>query len=195
MAVLVLPALLASMDLSVLFMASPWISADLRPTSSQFLWIMDIYGFMMAGLLITMGSAGDRIGRRKLLLIGAAAFGIASALAAFAPSAEMLIAARALLGLGGATLAPSTLSLIRGMFLDEAQRRIAVGIWTSAFIGGVAAGPIIGGLLLEYFWWGSVFLINVPVMVLLLIVAPLLIGESRDPAPGRFDLLGAFLAL
>lgn len=194
-AVLVLPALLASMDLSVLFMASPWISADLNPTASQFLWIMDIYGFMMAGLLITMGSVGDRIGRRRLLLIGAVAFGAASLLAAFAQSAEMLIAARALLGVGGATLAPSTLSLIRGMFLDENQRRTAVGIWTGAFIGGVAVGPIVGGLLLEYFWWGSVFLINVPVMIALLIVAPIIIGESRDPDPGRFDLLGAALSL
>ncbi|WP_235912415.1 MFS transporter [Ruania zhangjianzhongii] len=195
MAVLVLPALLASMDLSVLFMASPWISADLQPSATQFLWIMDIYGFMMAGLLITMGSLGDRIGRRRLLLIGAAAFGAASALAAFATSAQLLIAARALLGLGGATLAPSTLSLIRGMFLDDSQRRIAVGIWTSAFIGGVSVGPIVGGLLLEHFWWGSVFLINVPVMVLLLLVAPVLIRESRDPTPGKFDLLSAVLSL
>ncbi|HIZ37969.1 MAG TPA: MFS transporter [Candidatus Ruania gallistercoris] len=195
MGVLVLPALLASMDLSVLFMASPWISADLRPTASQFLWIMDIYGFMMAGLLITMGSLGDRIGRRRLLLIGAVAFGAASMLAAFAASAEMLIAARALLGFGGATLAPSTLSLIRGMFDDASQRRIAVGIWTSAFIGGVSIGPIIGGLLLQHFWWGSVFLINVPVMVLLVSVAPLLIRESRDPTPGKLDPFSAVLSL
>lgn len=195
MAVLVLPALLASMDLSVLFMASPWISADLAPTPSQLLWIMDVYGFMMAGLLITMGGAGDRIGRRTLLLIGAVAFGAASLLAAFASSAEVLIAARALLGIGGATLAPSTLSLIRGMFLDEDQRRTAVGIWTGAFIGGLAIGPIIGGLLLEQFWWGAVFLINVPVMGLLVIVAPFIIRESRNPEPGRFDLLGAALSL
>lgn len=195
MVVLVLPALLASMDLSVLFMASPWISADLAPTPSQHLWIMDIYGFMMAGLLITMGSVGDRIGRRKILLIGATAFGAASLVAAFAPSAEILIAARALLGIGGATLAPSTLSLIRGMFADENQRRTAVGIWTGAFIGGLAIGPIIGGLLLEHFWWGTVFLINVPIMIMLLVVAPLVIRESRDPKPGRFDLLGAGLSL
>ncbi|MGD7707238.1 MFS transporter [Microlunatus sp. Y2014] len=195
MGVLVLPALLASMDLSVLFMASPWISADLAPTASQHLWIMDIYGFMMAGLLITMGSVGDRIGRRKLLMIGAVAFGAASLLAAFATSPGMLIAARALLGVGGATLAPSTLSLIRGMFHDENQRRTAVGIWTGAFTGGLAVGPIIGGLLLEHFHWGSVFLINVPVMVLLLIVAPLVIGEARDPHPGRFDLFSAVLSL
>lgn len=195
MVVLVLPALLASMDLSVLFMASPWISADLAPTPSQHLWVMDIYGFMMAGLLITMGSIGDRIGRRKLLMVGAVAFGAASLLAAFASSAETLIAARALLGVGGATLAPSTLSLIRGMFLDEDQRRTAVGIWTGAFIGGLAIGPIIGGLLLEHFWWGAVFLINVPVMILLLLIAPLLIPESRALTDGRFDLLGAALSL
>ena len=195
MSVLVLPALLTSMDLSVLFMASPWISADLAPTASQHLWIMDIYGFMMAGLLITMGTVGDRIGRRKLLLIGAVAFGAASLAAAFSTSAAMLIAARALLGLGGATLAPSTLSLIRGMFHDEDQRRTAVGIWTGAFTSGIAIGPIIGGLLLEHFSWGSVFLVNVPVMVLLLIVAPLVIREQRDPDPGRFDLLGSVLSL
>lgn len=194
-AVLVLPALLASMDLTVLFMASPWISADLNPTAGQHLWIMDIYGFMMAGLLITMGNVGDRIGRRRLLLIGAVVFGGASLLAAFATSAEMLIAARALLGLGGATLAPSTLSLIRGMFLDENQRRTAVGIWTGAFTGGVAVGPIVGGLILEHFWWGAVFLINVPIMIALLIFAPLIIRESRDPSPGRFDLLSAALSL
>ncbi|MFE6649250.1 MFS transporter [Nocardioides sp. NPDC057772] len=195
MTVLVLPALLASMDLSVLFIASPWISAELAPTASQHLWVMDIYGFMMAGLLITMGSVGDRIGRRRLLMVGAVAFGTASVLAASASDAETLIAARALLGLGGATLAPSTLSLIRGMFLDEDQRRTAVGIWTGAFTGGIAVGPIVGGFLLEHFHWGSVFLINVPVMVLLLIAAPIIISESRDPEPGPFDLLGALLSL
>lgn len=195
MSVLVLPALLASMDLSVLFMASPWISADLEPTASQHLWIMDIYGFMMAGLLITMGSVGDRIGRRRLLMLGAVAFGAASVVAALASSAEMLIAARALLGLGGATLAPSTLSLIRGMFLDPNQRRTAVGIWTGAFTGGIAVGPIVGGFLLEHFHWGSVFLINVPVMILLLVAAPLIINESRNSEQGPFDLLGAVLSL
>ncbi|BCJ64748.1 MFS transporter [Polymorphospora rubra] len=195
LAVLVLPALLASMDLSVLFMATPWISADLQPSGTQLLWVMDVYGFLMAGLLLTMGSLGDRIGRRKLLLIGAVAFGAASLLAAYANSTELLIAARALLGIGGATLAPSTLALIRNMFHDADQRRAAIGIWTGAFTGGVALGPIIGGLLLEHFWWGSVFLINVPVMVLLLILAPILLPEHRDPAGGRFDLLSALLSI
>ena len=195
MAVLVLPALLVSMDLSVLFMAAPWISAELAPTATQQLWVMDIYGFVMAGLLITMGSIGDRVGRRRMLLIGAIAFGAASLVAAYSTSAEMLIAARALLGVGAATLAPSTLSLIRGMFLDEAQRRTAIGIWTAAFTSGFAIGPVIGGLLLEHFHWGSVFLINVPVMVLLLATAPLIIRESRDPAAASFDLWGSLLSL
>lgn len=193
--VLTIPALLASMDLSVLFMAAPWLSAELEPSGTQLLWIMDIYGFLMAGLLITMGSLGDRIGRRRLLLAGAVAFGAASLLAAYATSPEALIAARALLGIGGATLAPSTLSLIRGMFHDANQRRAAIGVWTAAFTGGVAVGPIIGGLLLEHFWWGSVFLINLPVMVLLLIVGPLLLPESRNPDHGGIDVLSAVLSL
>ncbi|WP_433555348.1 MFS transporter [Pseudonocardia xinjiangensis] len=195
LAVLVLPALLASMDLSVLFMAAPWLSADLAPSGTQLLWIMDVYGFLIAGFLITMGSLGDRIGRRRLLLLGAGAFGGASVLAAYASTPEMLIAARALLGVGGAVLAPSTLALIRSMFPEDRDRRVAIGIWTGAFTGGVAIGPIVGGLLLEQFWWGSVFLINVPVMLLLLVVGPVLVPESRDPRPGRFDVLSALLSL
>ena len=195
LAVLALPALLASMDLSVLFMAAPWLSADLEPSGTQLLWIMDIYGFLMAGLLITMGTLGDRIGRRRLLLTGSVAFGAASVLAAYATSPEMLIAARALLGIGGATLAPSTLSLIRNMFHDPDQRRAAIGVWTMAFTGGVAVGPIIGGLLLENFWWGSVFLINLPVMALLLIVGPLLLPESKDAQAGRLDPVSVALSL
>ncbi|OZM77763.1 MFS transporter [Pseudonocardia sp. MH-G8] len=195
LAVLALPALLASMDLSVLFMAAPWLAADLAPTGPQLLWIMDAYGFLMAGLLLTMGALGDRIGRRRLLLIGAAAFGAASVLAAYAPSAEMLVLARALLGIGGATLAPSTLALLRGMFADDAQRRAAIGIWTAAFTSGFALGPIVGGLLLERFWWGALFLINVPVMVLLLVLGPLLLPESRNPQPARFDPVSALLSM
>ncbi len=195
LAVLTLPALLASMDLSVLFMAAPWLAADLAPTGAQLLWIMDAYGFLMAGLLLTMGALGDRIGRRRLLLIGAAAFGAASVIAAYAPNAELLILARALLGIGGATLAPSTLALLRGMFADPSQRRAAIGVWTGAFTGGIAVGPIVGGLLLEHFWWGSVFLINVPVMALLLVLGPVLLPEFRDPANGRFDLMSALLSI
>ncbi|MBB3053001.1 DHA2 family multidrug resistance protein-like MFS transporter [Prauserella isguenensis] len=193
--VLLLPALLTSMDISVLFVAAPAITEALEPTSGQWLWAMDIYGFVMAGLLVTMGGLGDRFGRKRLLLAGAALFGTASAIVAYAPNAELLIVGRALLAIGGATLAPSTLALIRAVFTDERPRRIAVGTWTVAFSGGAVAGPIVGGLLLEQFWWGAVFLINVPVMALLLVAGPALLPESRDPAPGPFDLAGAALSL
>jgi DHA2 family multidrug resistance protein-like MFS transporter len=193
--VIALPCLLYSMDLTVLNLAVPQLSADLRPTSSQLLWIVDIYGFMVAGWLITMGALGDRIGRRRLLLIGAAAFGVASVLAAFATSAAMLIAMRAVLGIAGATLAPSTLSLIRNMFHDPAQRTFAIGVWITSYSAGAAIGPLLGGVLLEHFWWGSVFLVGVPVMVLLLLVGPGLLPEYRDPRAGRIDLLSASQSL
>ena len=195
LAVIALPCLLYSMDLTVLELAVPKLSADLKPTSSQLLWIMDIYGFLLAGCLITMGTLGDRIGRRRLLLIGAAAFGVASVLAAFSRSAEMLIATRALLGIAGATLAPSTLSLIRNMFLDPDQRTFAIGVWATSFSAGAAIGPLAGGFLLEHFWWGSVFLLAVPVMALLLVLGPLLLPEFRDPQAGRLDLTSAALSL
>jgi DHA2 family multidrug resistance protein-like MFS transporter len=195
LAVIALPCMLYSMDLTVLNLAVPHISADLKPSSSQLLWIVDIYGFLVAGSLITMGTLGDRIGRRRLLLIGAAAFGAASVLAAFSTSAEMLIATRALLGIAGATLAPSTLSLIRNMFLDPEQRTVAIGVWVTSYSVGGAIGPLLGGVLLEYFWWGSVFLLAVPVMVLLLVLGPVLLPEFRDPEAGRLDLLSAAQSL
>jgi len=195
LAVISLPCILYSMDLTVLNLAVPHLTADLKPSSSQLLWIVDIYGFLIAGLLITMGTLGDRIGRRKLLLIGAAAFGCASVLAAFSTSAEMLIAARALLGIAGATLAPSTLSLIRNMFLDSKQRTFAIGVWVASYSAGGAIGPLIGGAMLEYFWWGSVFLINVPVMVLLLILGPILLPEFKDPNAGKLDWVSVILSL
>ncbi|MGO4740769.1 MFS transporter [Bosea sp. 2KB_26] len=195
LAVIALPCLLYSMDLTVLNLAVPQLSAVLRPSASQLLWIVDIYGFMIAGCLITMGTLGDRIGRRRLLLIGAAAFGLASILAAFAHSAGTLIAARAILGVAGATLAPSTLSLIRNMFLDPRQRTAAIGIWIASFSAGGAIGPLVGGIMLEHFWWGSVFLINVPVMVLLLVLGPMLLPEFRDPNAGRLDFVSAAMSL
>ena len=195
LAVLALPCLLYAMDLTVLNLAVPHLTADLKPSSTQLLWIIDIYGFVIAGALIPMGVYGDRIGRRKLLLIGAACFGVASILAAFAGTVAQLIAARAILGLAAAALAPSTLSLIRNMFLDDKQRTIAIGIWVSSFSAGGAIGPVLGGVLLEYFWWGSVFLLNVPIMLLLLAVGPFLLSEYRDPAAGRPDLASAFLSL
>jgi len=195
LAVIALPCLLYAMDLTVLNLAVPALSADLQPTATQLLWILDIYGFLVAGALMTMGTLGDRIGRRRLLLIGAGFFGLASVLAAFAHTAELLIAARALLGLAGATLAPSTLSLIRNMFHDPRQRGTAIGIWVASFSAGGALGPLVGGLLIEHFWWGSVFLIAVPVMVLLLAVGPFLLPEYRDPAAGRLDIASAALSL
>jgi MFS transporter, DHA2 family, multidrug resistance protein len=173
----------------------PELTADLQPSSAQLLWIVDIYGFMLAGSLITMGTLGDRIGRRRLLLIGAAAFGAASIFAAFSTSAEMLILARALLGVAGATLAPSTLSLIRNMFDDPRQRTLAIGVWITSFSAGAVIGPPLGGVLLEFFWWGSVFLLAVPVMALILVLAPVLVPEYRDPEAGRLDLVSAALSL
>jgi DHA2 family multidrug resistance protein-like MFS transporter len=195
LAVIALPCLLYAMDLTVLNLAVPKLSEALAPSSVQLLWIVDIYGFLVAGLLVTMGTLGDRIGRRRLLLAGAAAFAVASVVAAYSTSPGMLIAARALLGVAGATLAPSTLSLIRNMFADPRQRTVAVSVWITSFSVGGAIGPLVGGLLLEWFWWGSVFLPAVPVMALLLVLGPLLLPEFRDPHAGRLDLSSAVLSL
>jgi DHA2 family multidrug resistance protein-like MFS transporter len=195
LAVLSLAALLYVMDLTVLHLAVPALSADLQPTSAQLLWIIDIYGFMVAGSLITMGTLGDRIGRRKLLMIGAVAFGIGSVLAAFAPTAETLIVARALLGIAGATLAPSTLSLIFHMFQDPKQRSVAIGFWIGSFSAGSAIGPVVGGAVLEFFWWGSVFLLALPVMAALLILGPKVLPEYKDPNAGRLDLVSAAMSV
>jgi len=195
LAVLALACLLYAMDLTVLHLAVPALSEDLQPSSAQLLWITDIYGFMVAGFLVTMGTLGDRIGRRRLLLSGAAAFGVVSVLAAFSVSPEMLIASRALLGIAGATLAPSTLSLIFSMFHDPGQRTTAIGVWITSFSAGGAIGPVVGGVLLEHFWWGSVFLLTLPVMALLLILGPRVLPEYRDPGAERLDLVSAALLL
>ncbi|MFH9420692.1 MFS transporter [Streptomyces sp. NPDC017529] len=195
LAVLLLPCLLVSMDVSVLYFAVPFLSEELAPSGVEQLWILDVYGFVLAGLLISMGALGDRVGRRKLLLSGAVLFGVASALAAYAQSPAMLIAARVVLGVGGATLMPSTLALIRNLFHDAGQRGRAVAIWSGAMMGGIAIGPVLSGALLEHFWWGSVFLINAPAMVLLLVAGPLLLPEFKNPAAGRFDLPGSLLSL
>src|SRR4051794_12118351 len=195
LAVIALPCVLYAMDLTVLELALPRIAQDLKPSSAELLWIIDIYGFFVAGLLITMGNLGDRIGRRRLLLMGAAAFGVASVLAAFATSAGTLIAARAMLGIAGATLAPSTLSLIRNMFLDPQQRTVAIGVWITSYSVGGAIGPVLGGVMLQHFWWGSVFLLAVPVMVLLLVVGPSLLPEYRGDSRRPLDVRSAALSL
>jgi DHA2 family multidrug resistance protein-like MFS transporter len=195
LAVLALPALLVSMDLFVMLLAVPRIGTALHASSTEQLWILDIYGFMVAGFLITMGNLGDRIGRRRLLLIGAATFGVASVLASYSVSPAMLIGSRALLGVAGATLTPSTLALIMNLFHDPQEQARGIAIWAGSFVAGAIAGPIVGGVLLEHFWWGSVFLLGVPAMVLLLVVGPRLLPEFRNPSAGRLDLTSAALSL
>lgn len=193
--VLLMPALLVSMDVSILFVASPSIAQSLAPTGTQWLWMLDSYSFVVAALLVTMGSLADRIGRRRLLLIGALAFGIASILLAMAPTPALFIVGRVLLGIAAATLAPSTLAIVRDLFDDPDARRKAVAAWTVAYTGGAVAGPVLGGVLLAVFEWPAVFLINLPAMALLLIAGPFLLPESRDPRGATFDLPGAALSL
>ena len=195
LAVLMLPVLLVSVDNTVLSFALPDIALALGPSSAQQLWIIDAYPLVLAGLLVTMGTLGDRFGRRRMLLIGATGFAAVSVLAAFAPSAAWLIAARAGMGVFGAMLMPSTLSLLRSIFTDRDQRRLAIAVWATMFSAGAALGPIVGGFLLEHFSWGSVFLMSVPVLLPLLVFAPLLVPESRDPRPGRIDPLSIALSM
>ena len=194
LALLALPTMLLGLDVTALYLVVPSLAADLNPTATQTLWIMDAYGFFIAGFLVTMGTVGDRIGRRRLLMIGMSAFGMASILAAVAPSALWLIVARALLGVAGATLMPSTLSLISNLFTDARQRALAIGVWATMFALGMAAGPVVGGVLVSAFWWGAVFLIAAPVAVLVLMGAPMLLPESQTRT-GRIDLLSVGLSL
>ncbi|MZD04812.1 MFS transporter [Streptomyces sp. SID5785] len=193
--VLVLAVLLVAVDATVLGLATPYISEDLEPSGTQLLWIGDVYSFVIAGLLVSMGSLGDRIGRKKLLLTGAVAFGAVSVLNAYATTPELMILARALLGVAGATLMPSTLALIRNIFHDPRERSLAVGIWGAMASAGAAVGPVVGGFLLEHFWWGSVFLINLPVMAVLVVIGAKLIPESKNPVPGPWDLPSVGLSL
>ena len=195
LAVLVLAVLLVAVDATVLALATPYLSEDLRPSGTQLLWIGDVYSFVIAGLLVSMGGLGDRIGRRRILLLGATAFGAVSVLNAYATTPEMMIAARALLGVAGATLMPATLALIRNLFHDPRERSLAIGLWGAAASAGMAVGPILGGALLEHFWWGSVFLINLPVMAVLVLAGLKLLPESRNPDPGPWDLVSVALLL
>ncbi|MEU1969598.1 MFS transporter [Micromonospora sediminicola] len=195
LAVLALPTLLLALDASVLYLALPHLTVDLGAGATEQLWIMDVYGFLIAGFLVTMGTLGDRVGSRRLLIIGAVAFGVTSLLAAYASSPQMLIAARAAQGIAGATLMPSTLALINHMFRDPRQRSLAIGVWMSCFLGGMAVGPVVGGVMLQYFWWGSVFLLGVPVMAVLVVSAPVVLPERRDKSAGRIDLTSVVLSL
>ncbi|KAA0084585.1 MFS transporter [Mycolicibacterium sp. P9-64] len=193
--VLTLAVVLVTIDGTVLALAVPALVADLGPTATQLLWIGDIYSFAVAGFLLTMGNVADRIGRKRLLILGCVGFGFASVLAAFATAPELLIAARALLGLSAATLMPCTLAIIRDIFERPAHRTRAIAVWSAGAMAGAAAGPLLGGVLLEHFWWGSVFLINVPVIIVLLPLAAVLLPESRNPVPATVDILSAALSL
>jgi DHA2 family multidrug resistance protein-like MFS transporter len=194
-ACLCLPVLIASMDVSVLLFALPSLTRDLHADAGQQLWILDVYGLVLAALLLPFGAVADRVGRRRLLLLGAGFFGLASLGAAWAPSAGVLILARAALGIGGATLMPSALALVRSLFDDPAERSKAVGVWSAVLAGGVGLGPVVSGLLVEHFWWGSVFLVNLPAVALLLAVVPALVPESRAEHPAKVDLRSAALCL
>ena len=195
LAVLMLPVLLVSIDNTVLAFAVPAIAEALSPSSAEQLWIVDSYSLVLAALLVPMGAIGDRIGRRKLLLIGSTGFAVISALAAFTPSALLLVVARALLGIFGAMLMPATLSIIRNVFADANERRIAIAVWATGFSAGAALGPIVGGFLLEHFYWGSVFLMALPILVPFLILAPMTVPESKDPNPSPVDPLSILLIM
>ncbi|MFD9391614.1 MFS transporter [Streptomyces sp. NPDC060000] len=192
--VLCVSLLLVAVDATVLHVAVPAVTEDLRPGAIELLWIVDTYPLVCASLLILFGTLGDRVGRRRILLLGYALFGVASALAAFAGSAQTLILARALLGVGGAMIMPATLSILRQVFPDRRERALAIGIWSAVAAVGAAIGPLLGGFLLEHFWWGSVFLVNIPLMLVSLPVGRLLLPESRGTSDGPWDVVGALMA-
>ncbi|MDX2595636.1 MULTISPECIES: MFS transporter [Streptomyces] len=192
--VLCVSLLLVALDATVLHVAVPAVTEDLRPGAIELLWIVDVYPLVCASLLILFGTLGDRIGRRRVLLLGYALFGVASAVAALAPSAQTLILARALLGVGGAMIMPATLSILRQVFPDRRERALAIGIWSAVAAVGAAVGPLLGGFLLEHFWWGSVFLVNIPLMLVSLPVGRLLLPESRGDRDGPWDVVGALMA-
>ncbi|MEU5307216.1 MFS transporter [Streptomyces sp. NPDC021562] len=192
--VLCVSLLLVALDATVLHVAVPAVTEDLKPGAMQLLWIVDVYPLVCASLLILFGTLGDRVGRRRVLLLGYALFGVASAAAALAPSAGTLILARALLGAGGAMIMPATLSILRQVFPDRRERALAIGVWSAVAAVGAAVGPLLGGFLLEHFWWGSVFLVNIPLMLVSLPVGRILLPESRGDRDGPWDVVGALMA-
>ncbi|MFF5976354.1 MFS transporter [Streptomyces sp. NPDC012769] len=192
--VLCVSLLLVALDATVLHVAVPSLTEDLRPSSTALLWIVDAYPLICASLLILFGTLGDRVGRRRVLLLGYGLFGVASAVAALATAPEVLIGARALLGVGGAMIMPATLSILRAVFPDRRERATAIGIWTAVAAVGAATGPVLGGFLVEHYWWGSVFLINIPLMALILPLGRWLLPESRGGSDGPWDVLGALMA-
>ncbi|MFI1286290.1 MFS transporter [Streptomyces sp. NPDC020858] len=194
LAVLCVSLVLVALDATILHVAVPSVTEDLRPGPMELLWIVDAYPLVCAALLILFGTLGDRVGRRRMLLLGYGLFGVASAMAALADNAQVLIAARALLGIGGAMIMPATLSILRQVFPDRRERALAIGIWTAVAAVGAASGPVLGGLLVQHYWWGSVFLINIPLMALILPLGRWLLPESRGAADGPWDVLGALMA-
>ncbi|OQD54434.1 MFS transporter [Streptomyces phaeoluteigriseus] len=192
--VLCVSLLLVAVDATVLHVAVPAVTEDLRPGGIELLWIVDTYPLVCASLLILFGTLGDRVGRRRVLLLGYMLFGVASAMAAFAGTAEVLIVARALLGVGGAMIMPATLSILRQVFPDRRERALAIGVWSAVAAVGAAVGPLLGGFLLEHFWWGSVFLVNIPLMLVSLPVGRLLLPESKGSGEGPWDVMGALMA-
>ncbi|MGW2720638.1 MFS transporter [Streptomyces sp. NPDC001492] len=192
--VLCVSLLLVAVDATVLHVAVPAVTEDLRPGAIELLWIVDVYPLVCASLLILFGTLGDRVGRRRILLLGYALFGLASGLAALAHDPQVLILARALLGVGGAMIMPATLSILRQVFPDRRERALAIGVWSAVAAVGAAVGPLLGGFLLEHFWWGSVFLVNIPLMLVSLPVGRLLLPESRGAGDGPWDVVGALTA-
>ncbi|MGE0065726.1 MAG: MFS transporter [Solirubrobacterales bacterium] len=194
LAVICAAVLVVVIDVTVLHVAAPAMTEDLQPSSVALLWIIDVYPLVVAPLLVASGALGDRFGRKRLLLTGLVVFGFASVLAAFAWSPAVLIGARAVMGVGGAMILPATMSIVRNVFEDRDERRTAVGIWSATLAGGAAIGPLVGGFLVEHWWWGAVFLINVPVVLIVLPIALRLLPESRAAKPPPWDTTAVILS-
>jgi EmrB/QacA subfamily drug resistance transporter len=193
--VMCLTLLLIVMDNTIVNVALPTLQRDLDASTSQLQWVVDAYILVFAGLLLAMGALGDRFGRRGALAIGLSIMGVASIGSSMANSADQLIATRAVMGVGGALIMPATLSIIINVFTDRRERAQAIAIWTATAGAAVAIGPVTGGWLLEHFWWGSVFLVNVPVVVIALVLGQLFVPTSRDPSAPPLDVVGALLSI